>query len=635
MALYVPNSQYKRYESFDFNGRPAVDASFRHAFIQAQSPMLLGEGSNGGGGAGTVITSFPNTGDGSASNPVTFAPATACGRTFFYDGVSWQHKRNTGITEVTVGDTSASGGANFATLEEALACSPFVRIINDTAVNSLASPIPANVLIYVDPGVNLTFNVALLAAATSVTFRGSSSLASSTITFTSQINCDANTRIYFYDCQVVNLFAGSLLRTTTNNYGAIEAYHSFFVASNVTNSLFGQGSGTEIIFLEIQDCVIESGGDGCELVIGRSDSTTSVVHVRGLSISIFRRPFRAGGIIADTNVNECILSDINIFAPGSTYRWLTSGMITNFKQGTGSISIDLELEGDTASVSNIYVNGLVINSTDTALNNIQTTGNGTVSLVTANTVLSNGIFGGSLSVDAANCKITNCSCERFFINNDRAFVQNVQCNSSLALTNATNTTMGNVSAGGGFSFVNSTTNNFSNCFFPSSATVDAKSNENTFTGGVYEKITVSGLNNTFSGINFTSTFTVDPGANFTHAINCRANQVSWAGADGAMTNLEVTTNIGLSGALTSPRCMITGCRTGTGGVASGEINVNNNADVVISNCIVGEPALPLASITNIITSGISPPPATTTLISNCKTRTAIAASTGVVNCGTF
>ena len=127
MAFYIPNSQYKKYESFDFNGRPSTDASFRNAFVQSQAPMLLAESGGGGGGGGgltSVVTSFPNIGTGTLSDPVTFAPAPVCGRTFFWDGTAWQQSRNTGITEVTVGDTGL--GANYKTVQEALACSSFI-----------------------------------------------------------------------------------------------------------------------------------------------------------------------------------------------------------------------------------------------------------------------------------------------------------------------------------------------------------------------------------------------------------------------------------------------------------------------------------------------------------------------------
>lgn len=634
MSLFVPSSQYKPYLSYDFNGRPATDASFRHVFAQAQAPMLLEE--TGGGGAGTVITEFPNIGDGSASNPVTFAPAPACGRTFFYNGSAWQHNRNTGITEVTVGDTTT--GANFATLQEALNCSPFVRVVNDVTVTGVLTFPSANILIYVDPGVTLTFNVNVPATRTSVTFRGSASISSSNIVFRAALACDANTRLYFYDCRVQNSVGRSLITTSTDNYGSIEGYHCSFVASNVQNSLFGEGNGTEIIVLELQDCAIQGGGDGCEYVIGSMDPSRSVIHLRGVTISS-TQTFRDGGFIADTNVYECILSDIHILAPILTnpYQWTTSGAVSNFKQTSdGSSLVNLNFAGNEVQATNIFVNAFSLNAQTNVLSNLQTTTAGTISIGVTGTKLSNATFAGSLSLDETNCEVSNCSCVRLFITRSGNSLNNVRSSATTALNGVSTCLLNNVYAAGGFTFTDSSVNHLNNCRTSSTSTLDITSNGNTFTGGVYDKVTVDGQENTFTGINFLSTFTVSPGANFTQASNCRAQQVSWAGADGVLTNLEVTTNIGLSASLSSPRCIIMGCRTGTGGVATGDIDVKSNQDVVITNCIVGSNPLPASSIINILTTVAVPPfPAGPTLISNCKTRVAIAASTAVTNCGLF
>lgn len=636
MSLFVPSSQFKKYNSYDFNGRPATDASFRHTFAQAQAPMLLDESGGGGSGGSTVITSFPNTGDGSASNPVTFAPATSCNRTFFYDGLNWQHKRNSGITEVTVGNTAT--GAAFATLQDALNCSPFVRVVDNVTAGVLS--VSTNTLIYVDPGVTLTLTEPISITDTSLTLRGSASIQSSNITFSGNgtLLCNANTRLYFFDCRVVNMRTSSIIETTTGNYGVLKAYHSLFRPGDASEALFGEG-GSEIIFLELQDCVVEGPGDGCNTFIAPMDPNASIVHIRGLSIiGRFQNP----GRLADTSVNECILSDINVLSPGSSpgnpYSWLTSGVITNFKQALGATFVSLELTGSIVSVVNAYIDSFSIASNNTTLNNIQTTTLGTISLATDNTILSNGIFARSLSVDRDNCKVSNCLCARLTVNRNFAKLENIQCTASASLTSAQNCVLTNVEAAGGFSLAGASFNSFSNCYFPGSAPIDSTSSNNVFVGGVYGKVTIDGRENTFTGVNFTSTFTVGSTGVSTQASNCRVDQVSWDGSDGVLTNLEANSSITLSVATLAPRCIITGCRTGLNGLISGDIDVNLNRDVIISNCLVGLPGSGfLSNIINIIPS-VAVPPAVTplaTMITNCKTRVAIAASTANLNCGIF
>jgi hypothetical protein len=610
MSFYIPNSQYKKYESFDFNGRPSTDASFRNAFIQSQAPMLLGDSGGGGGGGGgltSVVTNFPVTGDGTPSDPITFAPAPACGRTFFWNGTVWQQSRNTGITEVTVGNTAT--GANYSTIQAALACSSFIRVVDNTT-----EPLPLvvsnqNIMIYVDPGVNLTLSD-IIADRTSLTFRGSASQSSSLITFRSSIQCDANTRLYFYDCRVINAAGKSLIITNTANYGYVEAYHSNFVAANTINSLFGEGK-SETIVLELQDCAIESGGDGCQYFIGTSRANQSIIHIRGLNV--LRTVFANKAVLADTNVNECILSDINIFAAGDPnvpYEWFTSGMVTNFKQATGASSVNLRFTGNTVDASNLYVSLFTVASTATNINNVQTTSISTITLSTPETILSNAVFNGTLAVTGDNCKITNMACVRLFVTGTGCALNNVRTSASTDISNLDDTVLTNVfspggfsinacgtccfsnCSGGGFTLISSSSNTFTNCVATGLSSLDSGSSNNTFTGGQYGQVSViDGNQNSFS-------------------------------------NMNCSGGIILSGTQTSPRCIITGCRVAG---ATG-IDVNSNTDVVITNCIVGQAGGGAITITNIV--GVVPGPLCT-LISNCKTEIAIAASTAVVNCSTF
>lgn len=62
MSQIVPNSQFRNYPSFDFNGRVSSDLSLRHAWIQGQAPMLRSADAITAIGTGNGVT-IPTNGE--------------------------------------------------------------------------------------------------------------------------------------------------------------------------------------------------------------------------------------------------------------------------------------------------------------------------------------------------------------------------------------------------------------------------------------------------------------------------------------------------------------------------------------------------------------------------------------------
>jgi len=584
---------------------------------------------------GQVITEFPNTGDGTAAFPVTFAAAPRPCQTFFWDGTAWNHNRNPGITEVTVGNVTT--GANFATIQEAfnLGCN-FVRVV-DTINEPAPLVLPQNAIIYVDPGITLILPPGQIdATGRSLTLMGNASLSSSTIEFNDGIRTSNTTYLYVYNCRVMNNSNGALVIPSGFSLANVVAYNATFGCSDVRGCLFGQSGGTDIGRLYLQNCVIEGGGNSCSEFITGLDPKSDVV-IRGLVIG---RSFERGSVLANTTGDQTILNDIFIEAFGSgtladQFNWITNGIVSNFRQDTTIAFVNLQVGSGNNFLSNILVETLTVlgSAANTFIENIQITSAAAITLSVRNISISNGLFA-RLTISGTNdIKLSNCT-----ISSSLQVLSSADVNltnsiiNSLTLDNSTRIVTNNCRIAT-FNLQNvSFANQFSNCVITSNPnTVTAGCINNNFSGGRYEKVTIDGERNIFSGIHFTSTLTIS-GA-LCKVSNCQFEQMSLAGPDIQVDNCECLTSISLGVGGVSPRVMITNCRLGQSGANGCNLDVNLNNDVVISNCIIGLPGGSAA--VGIIDTIDGAPAPTITLIANCKQRLPIPVAANWVNCSTL
>lgn len=646
-------------------------------------------------GVATVITSFPNTGDGSVGNPITFAPASRPCQTFFWDGAAWRHNRNSGITEVTIGDIAT--GANFATAQEAidLGCF-FIRVVDNISEPfPLNIPVNGNVMIYIDPGINYRLAAGVMNVdSRSLTIRGSASAASSTIILQGQWNLDDLSRIYFYDCRVINATGGSMITTTSSSYGIIEANQSSFVAANAAPGLFGEAVANITRRLFLRNCTLEGTGINCGNLITSSAFTPSTIMLQGLRII---GDLAVGAPIANTIVSKSVLNGILISAKnssqGTPFTWLVNGVVNNFRQDNDDVPTFVQLQipnGEctidnhfiynitTSDRQNIFVSNGVWNGTNTVtlngpanrLSNIKmasrfilagaeqmitnvttalsmtvsaanvqinncTVSSGGLTISAANTQINNFFLkAGDMTITSVNNSInnTNITSNIFLTNSNNNTINNSIVGGNLNMTNSNNNSINNINVGVGFNLTNSSNNRINNSSSSSTNNIDANSVSNSINGGLHAKFTVDGDFNIFTGVYFQplSTLTFSIGADGCVASSCIVNQISWAGADGLISHCDVDAGIGLSATQTSPRVVITGCRTGRTGNASGNINVNSNTNVVVTNCIVGVSG-GLQTILNIV-AGL-PTTAGVTLVTNCKVAGVLPVSASVTNSG--
>lgn len=290
-----------------------------------------------------IVSEFPVTGDGSVSDPITFAASQRPCQTFFWNGTAWLHNRNPGIVEVTIGNTAT--GANFNTIQEAfnMGCN-FVRITDD--VNEpIPLVLPGNAVIYVDPGITLTLAPGQMdVSGRSLTILGNASSASSNVVLQGNLLCTSATTCYFQNCYIQNLIAGgrSIIVTTSNSYGTFSFNNCSFRVADSNPSFLGENTGGDSIELRIENCVTRGGGANCQHVIG-DFTDTSLIFINGF---FMYNDAAANGTVANTASNNTQLSNIQILSRGSDdanpFSWTTGGQVTNFEQARdGSVFLEL------------------------------------------------------------------------------------------------------------------------------------------------------------------------------------------------------------------------------------------------------------------------------------------------------
>lgn len=614
---FVPSSQYKNFPTYDFNGRPFSDASFRNAFIQSQAPMLLESAGGDGDGDVTVITTaFPLTGDGTITTPVTFAAANTPCRTVFWNGTTWNHNVPSGIVEVTIGNNIA--GANFQTIQEAfdLGCH-FVRVIT-----SITEPsplvLPFNAIIYVDPGITLTLaNGQMDVTGRSLTLLGNGS--SSTIIFGGNLLTDVGSRIYFRDCRCMNASGGPLTDTNTLNFGFFSAFGTTFVTSNTQYCLFGTAS-INTMSLDLVDCTIEGSGTTASEFLTNVTSTT-ILQINGLTVS---GDWSLGAVLARTNlVGPWQLNNISVNTNSGSnaanpFVWAMGGggIMQQMKQ-FGANFVQLNMNGDNTQVNNLHIHRLVINGVfqGMKISNVECSGdfniNGPIGLQITNLrAVSDAVFPVCVVTNLQNCDINNLRVSGDF-----------ECSSDD--TNYSNCHISGLLNGA----------NFANqrCTFRGvyAQVLICQGIHNSFIGGTYTDINPSGVglgsNFAFSGVRCSNIMRLN---NVFHVVDsCFIENMDIGASDFCSVSNSVIRNALSCG----NGAIISNCKVDTGG-GGNDILVSGVSNVQISNCTVGR-SNPFSAASTV--SGIVLPGPGVTLIINCKTRTPIAPSVNVINCVTF
>jgi len=327
---------------------------------------------------------------------IEFRPAPYCSSILQWDGALWQVVKAPSITAVSVGPVGS--GALYPTIETALQQAPgcpFIRVLADLVEpNSLT--LPRDVVIYVDPGVTLTFARALDITNSSFTLRGNASLNSSTINITGQLKCGNGTQFYAHDCKIGNLTGGPLI-SGSPDYGKIEVYNTNFVTADRDYCLFGDNAGNGNILLQIHNCFVTGGGTSAQYFLGLFNDKTTVIHIRGLNVI---GTFATSGVLARTITNDFMIDNVNILAAGSTigapFIWNVNCVCNNFKQGSG-IYVNLRLESGGNRITNAFVHDCDVITSGAQLNNVSCTGNITVS--GRNNLLTNCLVGsGQLTI---------------------------------------------------------------------------------------------------------------------------------------------------------------------------------------------------------------------------------------------
>lgn len=562
-------------------------------------------------------TAFPVAGDGSSLSPVTLAQPSAPCRILFWNGSTWNHNVPSGITEVTIGDIT--NGANFATIQEAftLGCN-FVRVITSMIEPAILT-LPTNAIIYVDPGVTLTLATGQMDVTNrSLTFMGNASLSSSTVILNGTLLGDVNTYIYFYNCRCVNNNTGPITASTTNNFGHYQATGTTFVASNALNSLFGDGSNA-IINLVLTTCVIEGGGANSELFLA-SVQPSSLVKINGLTIDGTWRV--SPGILATINSLDYMIDNVLIRGLGSTalipFLWeiRTSGMMSQFQQSSGTF-VQMNIISGIQQLNNINIH------------HMQYTSSGGPSK------LSNVICGGYMYINSGppvmGIQLQNIQLgeDSYFQNIRHGEISNLFVNGNFDSgchdTHFSNCHITGTFGGGGVGPSNAN----DRCTFRGlhTDTLFALGFDTSFIGGTHRLINVFGgglaERIAFIGVRCTSLMTVTNGRD-QMIDSCSIEALTISSPACSVSNSVIATSV-----ICGPGTRLTNCRVDSGGAGN---NIDASAsDVQISNCTVGLSAGAVTStITPIVIGG-----ATATLIVNCKTRTAIAPSATVINCGVF
>lgn len=627
-SFIVPSSDLKNYPTYNFTGALDKDAAFRHVFVQQQAPLTVVDApapSPTPPAPSTVNAISPLTGDGTLADPLTvLAGSTPCS-TLFWDGVAWRINRNPGMLEVTVGP--APSNANFATVQEALnmGCN-FVRVVDDTTEPAILS-ITADTVIYVDPGKTLTLSVGIdiqLSAGLprSLTLLGNAQTNSSRFDFQGPINTNVDSYLYINHCKIVNSGRGSLLVGNANQLGYVEANNVSFQASNDVVSLFGNGIAN-VGTLNLYNCDITSGGPFCQFFIDKSGAT----NIRNLTINstAFVPSATLARTLGDVDIDTviCNATGSTTFAP---YTWILAGRVRNFQQVNDSVVLNasnaLSILTDSVVDSCVNLLGLdrmdnvtmtkddgtfvpiIFSASRAQLTNMKFTGANGILITTDDLQMTNAYVGGSVNIPGpgTNVRFTN--------------VWGLQ----------------DLFSGGGY---------FTDCQFDTQIQVTNTSLKgcrsavlyiafSDIVGGVYDDINPSGAamgnDNRFVGVDCRNMCNTGPGLRNVFS-GCRLNIVSANGGFDVLDNCTIQRGL-VCGAGT----LVSNCRVDTIG-GGNDISLAGQPDVQISNCVVG--TSPLGAVTSTIT-GITPAPgAGVTLIVNCKTRAAIAASAANINCFTF
>jgi len=340
---------------------------------------------------------------------IGFQTPTFCSASIQWDGSLWQFAKSPGITAISVGPLGS--GALYTTIEQALSASPmcpFVRVLGDISEPNTLT-ITTSTLIYIDPGVTLTFSNPINVSNNSTFIMFGNDNSNSTVVSyalplnTYLVNASVGSSVVFRYLQIRNDSVNNQTPLVNQNPQILVERVRVIIANAIAHGFIGDGTVTPFFNITLKNIEITPLA-AASLVIDLPGTSGSANIVNVILSGVF------GASAISALMVDSEWDGLTYTSASASSVILSGKVLNNIKRNSGAGVLDLTIREVSAGVP--YIVGSNINLGLDVLNilRIITSGGANVPNLSFTNIVSSRIWMYGQVTTANNIALCNVDC---------------------------------------------------------------------------------------------------------------------------------------------------------------------------------------------------------------------------------